>query len=99
DPASPPLFSPHLRSLIEAGMANPEDNRWLAVLDEEWGLNGRLALHLPCKSGAPAAPSPVLAVPERAACPAEEKLSPPIGEVDTSAAIRPAASGHRREAG
>jgi hypothetical protein len=53
---APPLFSPHLRRLIEAGMADPADNRWLAVLDEEWGLNGRLALHLPCKSGAPAAP-------------------------------------------
>jgi len=64
DPASPPLFSPHLRRLIEASMANPADNRWLAVLDEEWGLNGRLALHLPCNSQAPpasamsAAPAP-----------------------------------------
>jgi hypothetical protein len=56
---SPPLFSPHLRSLIEAGMADPADNRWLAALDEEWGLNGRLTVHLPCISpsaGAPTAP-------------------------------------------
>jgi hypothetical protein len=53
---SPPLFSPHLRSLIEAGMADRADNRWLAVLDEEWGLNGRLTLHLPCKSGTPVPP-------------------------------------------
>ena len=63
--ASPPLFSPHLRSLIEAGMADRADNRWLAVLDEEWGLNGRLALHLPCKSQVPAlssiAPAPSVA--------------------------------------
>jgi hypothetical protein len=66
DPGSPPLFSPHLRRLIEASMADPVDNRWLAVLDEEWGLNGRLTLHLPCNfeapppsamSGTPAAPS------------------------------------------
>jgi hypothetical protein len=46
-----------LRSLIEASMADPSDNRWLAVLDEEWGLNGRLALHSPCKSDA--APSAI----------------------------------------
>ena len=62
---APPLFSPHLRRLIEAGMADPADNRWLAVLDEEWGLNGRLALHLPCKSQVPAlssiAPAPPVA--------------------------------------
>ena len=50
DQTPPPLFSPHLRSLIEAGMADTADNRWLAALDEEWGLNGRLALHLPCNS-------------------------------------------------
>jgi hypothetical protein len=60
--ASPPLFSPHLRRLIEAGMADPSDNRWLAVLDEEWGLEGRLALHLPCKSGVPA-PSAITLAP------------------------------------
>ena len=66
---SPPLFSPHLRSLIEAGMADPGDHRWLAVLDEEWGLNGRLTLHLPCNSGtpesSPGAPPPVAAAPPR----------------------------------
>jgi hypothetical protein len=41
-------------------MADPADNRWLAVLDEEWGLNGRLTLHLPCKSGTPPS-SPIAA--------------------------------------
>ena len=69
DSASPPLFSPHLRRLIEAGMADPADNRWLAVLDEEWGLKGRLALHLPCNSAAPPPPAmsaaPVPSAPSR----------------------------------
>jgi hypothetical protein len=50
-------------------MADPSDNRWLAVLDEEWGLNGRLTLHLPCNSGtpesSPGAPPPVAAAPPR----------------------------------
>ena len=49
-------------------MANPEDNRWLAVLDAEWGLKGRLALHLPCNSQTPAAPG------------GSEKTLPPVPE-------------------
>jgi hypothetical protein len=40
DEGAPPLFSPHLRSLIEASMKEPSDNRWLAVLDEEWASTG-----------------------------------------------------------
>ena len=44
-------------------MKDPEDNRWLAVLDEEWRLNGRLALHLPCKSAAPVRPAEPPAAP------------------------------------
>ena len=57
DKGSPPLFSPELRSLIEASMADPADNRWLPVLAKEWGLEDRLRLHLPCKSEAPVTPA------------------------------------------
>jgi hypothetical protein len=65
-----------LRSLIEAGMANPADNRWLAVLDEEWGLKGRLALHLPSNSHTPAVPG------------GSEKTLPPVPEPTDASAPR-----------
>jgi hypothetical protein len=70
-----------LRSLIEAGMANPEDIRWLGVLDAEWGLNGRLALHLPCISQTAPAPD------------GSEKIVPPTPEL-ADAASRQAGDGH-----
>jgi hypothetical protein len=47
-------------------MKDPEDNRWFAVLDEEWGLKGRLTLHLPCKSQA-LSPLPIMPAPPLAA--------------------------------
>jgi hypothetical protein len=67
---SPPLFTPHLRSLIEASMADPADNRWLPVLAKEWGLEDRLRLHLPCKSGTQATPA---AADKTASAPAPAK--------------------------
>jgi hypothetical protein len=68
NPSQPPLFSPHLRSLIEASMADPTDNRWLPVLAEEWGVPALRDLHLTCKSQAPGpfsgtSPAPEVAVP------------------------------------
>jgi hypothetical protein len=65
------LFSPHLRSLIEASMADPTDNRWLPVLAEEWGVPALRDLHLTCKSQAPATQEepPVAAVSPPAAAP------------------------------
>jgi hypothetical protein len=83
--AFPPLFSPHLRSLIEAGMTDPNDNRWLAVLDEEWGLKGRLALHLPCNSQTSAMPR------------GSEKTLPPVPE-PTDASAPQAGDNHTKVA-
>jgi hypothetical protein len=93
DSASPPLFSPHLRGLIEAGMADPADNRWLAVLDEEWGLKGRLALHLPSNSRTPAAPGGS----EKTLPPAPQPTdasAPRAGDGKTKVALKSAAHLH-----
>ncbi|HLJ62986.1 MAG TPA: hypothetical protein VKT70_02695, partial [Stellaceae bacterium] len=90
DAKSPPLFSPHLHALLEAAAADPADHRWLPVLDEEWGLKGRLALHLPCKLQAPAALAETQASPDRAPPLAAAKTAPPAPLAP--AAPRPAPS-------
>jgi hypothetical protein len=62
-PASRALFSPHLRRLIEASMANPADNRWLPVLADEWGVEALRTLHLSCNSRASQPPGAAASPP------------------------------------